>query len=52
MKKGRNKRVSGRVRLERRLEQQAGNRRKLLNKLDRKTRDYAIQEFAKLGLYQ
>jgi len=59
MKRGRNKRVSGRVLLERRFaaqkrrgKEEAANRRKLLDKLDSSTREFAIQEFAKLGLYQ
>lgn len=30
----------------------AANRRKLLAKLSPKAREYAIQEFARLGLYQ
>ena len=33
-------------------QQQANNRRKFLDKLDPKTRDYAVAQFAMLGLYQ
>lgn len=35
-----------------RLKEQASNRLKLLAKLKPKTRDFAVREFAKLGLFQ
>jgi hypothetical protein len=42
----------GRLRCEERLKQQAKCRRGLLKKLDKGTREFAVREFAKLGLFQ
>lgn len=50
--KGKSGRVLCEKRLQREHEEQAANRRKLLASLDPKTREFAIREFAKLGLFQ
>lgn len=51
MSKGKKRKIK-RLRYDDRLQQQAENRRKLLSKLDKSTRDWVAADFAKLGLYQ
>jgi hypothetical protein len=52
MKKNKPKKDLRREWIRKDAEKKAEARRKLLAKMDPETQEYAIQEFAKLGLYQ